>query len=172
MSKINLDPEVEKNIHPVQVLATYGPLSQPKPGMALCLSGGGYRAMVFHLGAVWRLNELGLLKGLARVSSVSGGSITAGMLGLRWNTLAFNAANIATNLEQLVVNPIRSLASTTIDRGSIIKGILLPRRSVADEVAEAYRDHLFGNSTLQDLPSDAEGPRFVINATNVQTKVL
>lgn len=128
--------------------------------------------MLFHLGALWRLNELGLMKGLAKISSVSGGSITAGMLGLRWNRLSFNAGNIATDLEQLVVDPIRSLASTTIDAGSIIKGILLPRHTIADEIAESYRDQLFGNATLQDLPSDTEGPRFVINATNVQTKVL
>jgi NTE family protein len=172
MPEVNISPEVEENIHPVRVLETDRPLSQPKPGMALCLSGGGYRAMVFHLGTLWRLNELGLLKGLARVSSVSGGSITAGMLGLRWNKLDFNAARVATNLEQLVVDPIRSLAGTTIDTGSVLLGILLPRKSVADEVAAAYRRHLFGNSTLQDLPSDADGPRFVINATNVQTKVL
>ncbi len=70
------------------------------------------------------------------------------------------------------MQPIRNLADTTIDEGSIIKGILLPRETVADEIAAEYRKHLFGNATLQDLPSDAEGPRFVINATNVQTKVL
>ena len=29
-----------------------------EPGVALCLSGGGYRAMLFHIGAIWRLNEL------------------------------------------------------------------------------------------------------------------
>ena len=38
-----------------------GDPSSLAPGIALCLSGGGYRAMVFHLGALWRLNELGLL---------------------------------------------------------------------------------------------------------------
>ena len=27
-------------------------------GMALCLSGGGCRAMLFHVGALWRLHEL------------------------------------------------------------------------------------------------------------------
>ena len=32
-----------------------------EPGVALCLSGGGYRAMLFHVGAIWRLNELGYL---------------------------------------------------------------------------------------------------------------
>src|SRR5215467_6566845 len=64
----------------------------PAQGTALCLSGGGYRAMVFHLGALWRLNELGMLRGLARVSSVSGGSITAALLGSRWRELDFDRA--------------------------------------------------------------------------------
>jgi len=57
----------------------------PQEGIALCLSGGGYRAMLFHVGALIRLNELAYLPKLARISSVSGGSITAGMLGLKWN---------------------------------------------------------------------------------------
>lgn len=147
------------------------PDTGPSPGIALCLSGGGYRAMLFHLGALWRLNQLGYLKKLARVSSVSGGSITAGVLALAWKTLTFDGDGVAGNLEELVVNPLRRMANNTVDQGSIIKGILLPRHSISDEVAEAYREHLFGNATLQDLPDD-HGPRFVINATNVQSKVL
>src|ERR1700682_4855744 len=59
-------------------------------GVALSLSGGGYRAMVFHVGALYRLNEIGLLGKLARISSVSGGSITAGLLGLLWSKLQFD----------------------------------------------------------------------------------
>lgn len=41
-------------------------------GIGLCLSGGGYRAMLFHLGGLVRLNQLGMLRGLAvcRVSPV------------------------------------------------------------------------------------------------------
>lgn len=42
-------------------------------GTALCLSGGGYRAMLFHIGVLWRLNEIGWLPKLDRISSVSGG---------------------------------------------------------------------------------------------------
>src|SRR6266481_444265 len=42
-------------------------------GIALCLSGGGYRAMLFHAGVLWRLNEIGILRKLDRISSVSGG---------------------------------------------------------------------------------------------------
>ena len=61
-------------------------------GMALCLSGGGYRAMLYHAGALWRLNDAGLLGDVAFVSSVSGGSITAAYLGLRWSDLAWRAS--------------------------------------------------------------------------------
>src|SRR5216684_5842792 len=172
MTETSASPDATKNLQPIRFIETDDPHAPPRPGMGLCLSGGGYRAMLFHLGAIWRLNELGLLRKLVRISSVSGGSITAGILGLKWKSLTFDGANTATNLEPVIVQPIRNLADTTIDEGSIIKGILLPRETVADEIAAEYRKHLFGNATLQDLPSDTEGPRFVINATNVQTKVL
>ncbi len=140
----------------------------PQPGTALCLSGGGYRAMVFHLGVLWRLNEFGYLPRLDRISSVSGGSITAGMLGLKWSRLGFSGG-IAQGLVDEVVEPVRAFARETVDVGSVVKGIFLPG-SINDMVVKAYRKHLFGDATLQDLPDDP--PRFVINATNVQTGVL
>lgn len=147
-------------------------IKPPRPGMALCLSGGGYRAMIFHLGALWRLNESGLLKKLNRVSSVSGGSITGGMLGLQWTKLMFNEQGTATNLQDLVINPVLNLADHTLDLGSIIGGVINPFKTIGDEIADSYRGHLYGHATLQDLPADNQGPRFVINATNVQSKVL
>ena len=124
--------------------------------------------MVFHLGVLWRLNELGHLSRLQRISSVSGGSITAAMLGLKWGRLRF-ADGVAREFVTEVVDPIREFAHQTIDVGSVIKGVFLPG-SVSDMVAKAYRKHLFGDATLQDLPDDP--PRFVINATNVQTGSL
>lgn len=171
MTDITTGPVTPESSQPV---TPGGPESaaQPKPGIALCLSGGGYRAMIFHLGALWRINQLGFLKKLSRVSSVSGGSITAGVLALAWKDLRFNANGVADNLEELVIKRLRRFANNTIDQGSIIKGILMPRHSISDEVTEAYKDHLFGNATLRDLPADNEGPRFIINATNVQSKVL
>jgi predicted acylesterase/phospholipase RssA len=56
--------------------------------VGLCLSGGGYRAMIYHVGALIRLNELGFLPKLREVASVSGGSITAGMLAVAWPKLS------------------------------------------------------------------------------------
>jgi NTE family protein len=139
-----------------------------EPGVALCLSGGGYRAMIFHVGAIWRLNELRYLPKLERVSSVSGGSITAGVLALSWPRLRFDDDGLATNLDEQFVQPLRKLASRTIDKGAVIGGIVLPG-TISDRVAGAYRKHVFGKATLQDLP---DKPRFVINATNFQTGAL
>jgi NTE family protein len=158
--------------HPIDIVNTgsdHDDPRAPEPGIALCLSGGGYRAMLFHLGAIWRLNELGYLPKLKRVSSVSGGSITSGMLGLKWSRLAFGATGVAANYVTEVVAPIRALAGRTIDRAAILGGILTPG-SIADKIVAAYREHLFGAATLQDLPQDP--PRFVINATNVQSGAL
>ena len=127
--------------------------------------------MVFHLGALWRLNELGWLPKLTRVSSVSGGSITAGVVGWRWKHLQFDAQGVAQNLRTEVIERVQSLADHTIDWESILRGLLLPG-SIADKVANAYAKLLFGNATLQDLPADGQGPRFVINASSVQTGAL
>ncbi|MGC1853598.1 MAG: patatin-like phospholipase family protein [Solirubrobacterales bacterium] len=142
----------------------------PEQGIALCLSGGGYRAMLFHLGSLWRLNEWGYLPRIARISSVSGGSIVAAALGRNWGRLEFND-KVATNFDAEVVAPVRSLAGKTIDSRAIGIGLFTPG-SINRRVVNAYRRHLFGDSTLQDLPRDDEGPRFVINATNLQSGVL
>lgn len=139
--------------------------------IGLCLSGGGYRAMLFHVGAILRLNELGVLKKLGRVSSVSGGSITSGVLGMNWQLLTFDEDGRALNLMMALVAPIRQLAAVTIDRGSVAGGVLLPG-SVNDRIIAHYRDILFGDATLQNLPTDEEGPRFVFNATSVQSGAL
>ncbi len=45
--------------------------------IGLALSGGGFRAAIFHLGVIRRLEELGIMKDVDVISSVSGGSIIA-----------------------------------------------------------------------------------------------
>jgi NTE family protein len=134
----------------------------PADGVGLCLSGGGYRAMLFHVGVVWRLHDAGWLERLDRVSSVSGGSITAGALALAWPRLASDG------IEAAFVAPVRALAGRTVDQGSVIVGALTPD-TISERVSKAYRRHLFGDATLQDLP---DHPRFVINATSVQSGSL
>ena len=43
--------------------------------IGLALSGGGLRAMIFHLGALTRLARQSLLEDITFISSVSGGSL-------------------------------------------------------------------------------------------------
>jgi len=157
-----------KSIEPVERIVTDPEIDTPETGIALCLSGGGYRAMIFHLGALIRLNELGYLPRLARISSVSGGSITAGVLAVNWKNLEFDQNGIAHNFESAVTSPIRMLADDTVDVNSILRGLLL-RGTVSDKVQAAYQKHLFGHLTLQDIP---DSPRFVFNASNVQSLAL
>jgi NTE family protein len=137
--------------------------------LALCLSGGGYRAMLFHLGTLWYLSDAGYLPKLDRVSSVSGGSITAGVLATRWNQLHFDAHGRATNFAEVVVVPVRKMANTTVDAGGVILGLLTPGTTVSDRIIRGYKTILFGDATLQDI---ADKPRFVINATSIQTGSL
>jgi NTE family protein len=136
--------------------------------LALCLSGGGYRAMLFHLGVLWYLNDAGYLPQLARISSVSGGSITAGVLATRWSGLAFDAGGRSPQFAQTIVAPVRRMAGTTIDVGSVLAGMLLPG-TASDRISGHYRRLLFGDLTLQRFP---EQPRFIVNATNVGTGSL
>ena len=122
--------DLERAAAPVQKQPAASPRDRapraPREGVALCLSGGGYRAMLFHLGALWRLNETGYLHRLGRVSSVSGGSITAGVLALNWEKLAFDQAGVAAAFGEQVVEPVRAMAGRTIDWQAILLGTLLP----------------------------------------------
>lgn len=134
-------------------------------GLGLALSGGGFRASLFHLGALWRLNELGLLQKIDRYSSVSGGSITAALLAKEWDRLDFRDG-IATAFEERVATRLRDFCRRTIDLPAIGEGVLLPWKSVAEAVQERYDEHLLDGFSLKQLPS---APRFVFNATNLQT---
>ena len=155
-------------VTPVEAIAPDARLPVPDDGVALCLSGGGYRAMLFHLGTLWRLAEAGWLPRLDRVSSVSGGSIVAGALGIAWDALDVGTQGVAERFETHVVAPVRELASRTVDVWAVGSGVALPG-AVADYVERAYDDALYGGATLQDLP---DWPFFTVNATNVQTGAL
>jgi NTE family protein len=140
-----------------------------EPGIGLALSGGGFRAMLFHAGALLRLNEFGILSRIDRISSVSGGSIAAGYLASTWLKLGTpDASGAFGQFRELYLEPILKFSREKIDISDIIVGFL-PWNSASDEVADSYEKFLFGSTSLQDLP---DHPRFVFCATNLQTGVL
>ncbi len=138
--------------------------------IGIALSGGGFRATLFGLGSLWRLNEVGLLGKLDRITSVSGGSILAGILAHAWSQLNF-AGGLATNFVEVVAEPVQSFCSKTIDIGAGIKGILIPFKTAGEFLADKYEKELFGGTRLKDIPdaNAGKGPKFIFYATNMQT---
>ena len=129
--------------------------------IGLALSGGGFRATLFHLGAAWRLNELALLGAVNRISSVSGGSLLSGLLASRWSRLDFRNGVVA-NFQQAIAQPIWDLCGLNLDVGAALLSLLLGR----NVLPRFYRKHLVGEQTLQDMP---DRPEFVFNAAHLET---
>jgi NTE family protein len=127
-------------------------------------SGGGYRAMLFHLGGLWRLNEFGWLTKIDHFSAVSGGALAVGTLGAAWSRLQVSDG-VAANFRELVAEPIIAMAKVRLDVFAVIRG-LLPLGSGAEALAHAYRKYLVHDATLYELP---HRPTFTFNTTNVQT---
>jgi NTE family protein len=138
--------------------------------LGLCLSGGGFRAMLFHGGALVRLNELGYLPRLDAVSSVSGGSIAAGFLGVVWKKLEFDPdTGVARNFNELLLRPLLAFSQTTVDFPSIVHGVAAPWTTASLQVAKRYRALLGDKANLNKLPMR---PRFIFCSSNLTTGSL
>lgn len=135
--------------------------------VGFCMSGGGYRAMLFHAGAVFRMNELGLLRKLDRVSSVSGGSMAAAALAIAYPQFQYDERDRVTNLASTFLGPILDQANDSIDVGSAFAG-LNPFSSAASAAARSYDKNLTHGALLAQLPKK---PLFVFNATSLMTGV-
>ncbi len=152
-------------------------------GWALCLSGGGFRAALFHLGALRRLNEAGLLARMRTISSVSGGSVASGLLARLWPELARSrdAGGALAGFADYEAR-LREFCARDVRTGPLLTERLDPRNwpllwgddhSATDLLAHAYQDRLVGALRLRDLDAirAAGGPEFVFNASNLQTGV-
>jgi NTE family protein len=121
---------------------------------------------------VWRLNELGRLRRLDIITSVSGGSILNGVLAARWTDLHWDARGVATNFLQVIADPVRALAGTTLDVFAGLEGIFSIFSTISEKVADAYDKHLFDGARLQRNTAPFEKgktPRFLLYATSLQT---
>lgn len=159
------------------------PLKTRRNNFGLCLSGGGFRAALFHLGALRRLNEAGLLSRMDTVSSVSGGSIVNGLLARAWPELRRDADGVFTNFVEEVEEPARAFCSTNIRNKALVwsrlsplnlKRFLWDKESATNVLADVYAEgRCLGDLRLQHLTDvrAAGGPDFVFCATNFQTGV-
>src|SRR6516165_6689346 len=91
--------------HVILVVGSEPPLSErrpPMPKLGLALSGGGFRATLFHLGVVRFLRDAGALPDVTDVASVSGGSILAAHLVLNWDQYNGDEQRFAEAAAQIV----------------------------------------------------------------------
>lgn len=143
-------------------------------GIALCLSGGGFRATLFHLGSLRRLNELGVLRQIDTFSSVSGGSITNGVLAKNWAALA--AADFAREaFDTLIAAPLQDFCATDLrtevllwDRANPINWPRLwsAEFSATDLLAKAYGKRLGFDVGLGTLTAS---PKFIFCGANMES---
>lgn len=131
--------------------------------LGLCLSGGGYRAALFHLGALRRLNELGILSRVDMVSSVSGGSILAGFLATRWASLT-RARDVFTEWGD-IEKQFRRITSVDLRTRALVVGAIGSRSAVRNVAGRLEEQKRVGPMLLRDLPAD--GPLFVFGATEL-----
>lgn len=142
-----------------------------RKGQALCLSGGGYRAAIFHLGALLRLHEAGVLHATRTFSAVSGGSIVLAWLASRHLTGAgatrsFRQWCDGADFKAEVVEPFRAVVRSDIRTGSVLATLphnwRWPQHRIR-MLQKRYARH-FGPLTLADLPDE---PAFVFCATDL-----
>src|SRR5258708_28218128 len=116
--------------------------------IGLALSGGGFRATLFHLGAIRRLHELGVLSKLTTISSVSGGSILNGFLASRLvNSLSKGISDFSSE----VAVPVRQFCSLDIRRWPALER-LVPGLDNSLQLAHQYEEHLTKGKLLKDIP--------------------
>jgi NTE family protein len=83
--------------------------------IALALSGGGSRAIAFHLGCLRALHSEGILARVEVISAVSGGSVLAALYCHHKGDFAAFEATVRVVLERGFVKPVIKTAVTTLE---------------------------------------------------------
>ena len=143
-----------------------------RKGVALCFSGGGYRAALFHLGATRRLNELGILSQVNTFTSVSGGSIFASLIAayaVRHPDAWSQPGQPLPRYDDEVAQPMYRLAGRDIRTTTVLRKLLpwnwrKPDVQI-DALAEAIANGPTGHARLEELP---DKPRFVFCSSEMQ----
>ena len=171
------------------------PVSPRNVGLAL--SGGGSRAIAFHLGCFRALHDLGLLSRLQVISSVSGGSVISAMYAYSSESFSDFDDRVVELLrrglqrdilrESLRLDAIRKSTQTQLMIGGASASRLLLRLvssvlrvetdlweippvrtfSRSEAFREALRRLLFGETRMRDVARDSLDT--VINATELRT---
>jgi predicted acylesterase/phospholipase RssA len=156
--------------------AHFGDLAMKKIGLAL--SGGGHRAALYHLGLVRFLRDAGILPKVTHITSVSGGSIFAAHLALKWDRYNGSPHDFDAAASELLDYIRLDVRNRIVRRFPLCYLLRWPRRllglsnrklTLTGLLEYHYGKYLFGDTSLFRLP---ECPELHILATNLSEGCL
>jgi NTE family protein len=144
-----------------------------RPRIALALSGGGFRASIFHLGVLRRLAELGWLKRVDVLSTVSGGSVIGAFVVMQWSRWIEAGAD-GPAFEQIIAQPfLQEIQQHNFIFEWMLRSPLWPLRKLANRqftrtqaAVELMDQWFFHGLSCDQLP---ERPLLVLNATSLHS---
>src|ERR1700719_2108305 len=96
--------------------------------IGLALSGGGFRASLYHLGLVRFLRDAGILPQVTHITSVSGGSIMAAHLVLNWDRYNGSGNEVDAAASELLAFVRLDVRNRIVRRFALALPVRWPRR--------------------------------------------
>ena len=146
--------------------------------IGLALSGGGFRATLFHLGLLRFLRDADILRQVTHITSVSGGSIMAAHLALHWDRYTGSPEDFdkaAAHLLDFIRLDVRNRIVRRYPLGLLFRwprmlmGLSNRQWTLTGLLERQYEKNLYGDKSLFELP---ESPELHILATNVSEGCL
>jgi predicted acylesterase/phospholipase RssA len=146
--------------------------------IGLALSGGGFRASLYHLGLVRFLRDAGILSQVSQITSVSGGSVLAAHLVLNWGRFNGSASEFDAAASEFISFVRLDVRNRVIRRYPLALPVRCLRRlagrparklSLTGLLEYHYEKYLYGDTSLFELP---EKPHLHVLATNLSEGCL
>jgi predicted acylesterase/phospholipase RssA len=146
--------------------------------IGLALSGGGFRATLFHLGLIRFLRDADILRQVTHITSVSGGSIMAAHLALHWDRYTGSPEEFdkaAAHLLDFIRLDVRNRIVRRFPLGLLLRwprrilGLSNRQLTRTGLLERQYQQHLYGDKSLFELP---QAPELHILATNLSEGCL
>lgn len=147
--------------------------------IGLALSGGGFRASLYHLGLVRFLRDAGILPRVTHITSVSGGSVLAAHLVLNWERYNGSPHEFDAAASELLAFVRLDVRNRIARRFPLTMPVRWARRFLLGRsnrkltrtglLEYHYEKYLFGDTSLFELP---ERPQLHILATNLSEGCL
>jgi predicted acylesterase/phospholipase RssA len=146
--------------------------------IGLALSGGGFRASLYHLGLVRFLHDAGLLTQVTHIMAVSGGSVFAAHLVLHWNHYNGSSSDFDAAAAEFLQFIRLDVRNRIVRRFPLLLPIRGVRRLLGHSnrkltrtglLEREYENNLYGDISLFELP---ERPEIHFLATNLSEGCL